>query len=210
MNRKLLPSIILSMTFVICSSGSAHADENEMGCGTPKPFSAYEFQVDKMSVRLSNFLEVIIDGRAIYSSSKKLKWNEAAMSAQYFKFKNYVFVEAREGDCIDLINRKLLSLDPRNSKSAKSHDILTGHHKDAFFLHQGALFYWSEWFCMKADNKEAKDNGAYLFRFEPAKSEFEKVFFNHGSGCYPADIEKSLKQSSISKTNPKILRKAGE
>ena len=203
---QMILSTFLCILFSISVFANEEGEEEREACGKSKPFSSYEFRVDKMELRLPNFFEVVIDGKNIYSSKTKLKWNESNMAAQYFKFKSHIFIQAFKEDCIDLIERKLLSIDAKDFKSAKVHDILTGHYKDAFFTHNDVLFYWSEWFCMKESNKQAKENGAYLFKFAPAKGNFEKIFFKQELGCYPVDIEKSLKQGIVRKTSPKIVK----
>ena len=179
--------LLLGLAVLALVSSIAEAEENEGFCGKPRRIA--QFTLDHGGHRYSLPTYVMIEkaGVTIFEDESTSKWRPPYNGVEFSSFEQYLLVQTFEQDCVDLYSARLFMISPDGSVIYQR--VWTSNWRAGFFVADGKLTYWSEWFC-HSNNSEREQGASYIFVFSEPKKVFVRQAVNDSVYCdHSAELE---------------------
>ncbi len=151
--------------------GPSVDEKYQNGCGKPKPVSAYVIPTPQGRLVLPARTVIERNGVSIHRDQEPQAWEEPYSYATAASALSMTLILVVNDDCVDIQVKELFIVLP--SGRVVKQRIWTSHWKDGFFISDGRLTYWSEWFCQTED-KEREEGKSYVHAFNPDSLTFER------------------------------------
>ena len=146
-------------------------ERHHHGCGRPKPISAYVIPTPQGRLVLPARTVIKRSGVPIHRDKEPQRWEEPYSYAKAASALSMTLILAVSDDCVDIQVKELFIVLPTGR--VVKQQVWTTHWKDGFFISEGRLTYWSEWFC-QAEDREREEGKSYVQSFNPDSLTFER------------------------------------
>ena len=154
------------------------------GCGKPKPIDGYEITFQGARLHLPRFVQINEGSRTLFADEKTSGWEPPYNSARYATVGDMLVIVTAQTDCIDLDHKRLFVV--QDHRLLLHQTIWTGNWRDGFFIHEGRLSYWSEWFC-RSENNDRKAGQTFIYSLARDSKSFERVDVKEKRLCAPVN-----------------------
>jgi len=195
------------LTLIIAAITSAACADDDDWCGEVVENGAYQLRFGDLHVVFPRFLEIVIDGRSVFSDRIQRVWAHPYSGLSIAEAGDYLLVEAYEQDCVDLLLRRIFVISAAGELVVSQH-VWTSFWEDAFFFEDESLVYWSAWFC-HPDNADRTSKSSYVYVW-PGRGGFQKVTRPLDVACSDQGIQ-DIRRARIEFTPLEpALRNAGD
>jgi hypothetical protein len=177
--KNLIPIICPLIFLMAFSAATSAAGDKEIqekdvyyGCGKPHSIAGYEITFQGEKISLPGYVVIKRGDQTIYTDPKVVGWEPPYTSARYAVINQMLLVLTQSSDCIDQTQQELFII--RKGENIVHQPVWTSNWDGGFFLDDGHLSYWSEWFCQPED-KTRKSGMSYIYRFSSNKEAFERI-----------------------------------
>lgn len=150
------------------------------GCGKPKSIPGYQLKWRGAQISLPSYVTIKRNESVLFSDANPSKWEPPYTSARYAALGNALLILTLSDDCVDVQLKRLFII--QEDGRVIHQPVWTSTWKDGFFLEDGVLTYWSEWFC-RSEDKEKEAGKSYVYAFSKNKQLFERVETDETKYC---------------------------
>ena len=156
-------------------ASSAFAKSIDQWCEDNPPDIGYKFSFGDLWIQSKYFDHLLVDNRTILANGDWADWlrTEKVREVGIYELQNDVLVWTRWSDCIDLSHSQIFVIS-RDGRVMANEPVWSENWKDGFFVENGTLNYWSEWFCRDENETRASDEKSYLYTIAPGDRKFNK------------------------------------
>jgi len=160
------------------------------GCGKPKSIAGYNLKWLGAQISLPSYVTIKRNGAVLFSDPNPSRWKPPYTSARYAATGNALLILTLGDDCVDIQEKRLFIV--QEDSRVVHQPVWTSNWKDGFFLEDGVLTYWSEYFC-QAEDKEKEAGKSYVYAFSKNKQSFERVDVDEAKYCGRPPTERFLR-----------------
>jgi hypothetical protein len=188
---------ILSLVFALSAfagalGASPDDSENEpyqeggiyYGCGKPRPIDGYEITFQGTRLLLPRLVQILDGSTTLFIDDKPTPWIPPYSEAKYAIVGDLLLIVTEQNDCIDLQTKRLFIL--KNHQVLLHQRIWTNFYRDGFYLDEGVLRYWSEYFCSPASS-DWQNGRTFAYALAKDSTAFERVEVDEAHACGPGD-----------------------
>jgi hypothetical protein len=177
---------VVLAVLAFCSS-LAGAEEDDDFCGKPRHVAEFTINHGGSRYALPAYVKIQKDAATLFEDQLTSEWRPPYNGVEYSSFGQYLLVQTFEQDCVDVYFARLFMISPDGS--VVHQPVWTSNWRAGFFVAEGKLTYWSEWFC-QSNNSEREEGTSYVYAFSEPKRTFVRQDVDDSVYCArSADLE---------------------
>jgi hypothetical protein len=152
-------------------------DEVDGECGRARRVASFTIEHGGRTYTLPANVRIQEGDTTLFEDECTSRWRPPYSGVSFSSFRQYLLVRTYEQDCVDIHHARLFVISPDGSVIHQP--VWTSHWPAGFFVSEGELTYWSEWFCRDPERGE----GSYVYVFSESERRFVRREVSESAYC---------------------------
>lgn len=171
-------------------------------CGLGRKVSGYTFDYGGQRFSMPKLGVLNRAGKEIYSRDGVYDWWTNYSGAELYQFADFLLLRVWSRDCIDIYQGEIFLISPSGELLLQQYEW-TSNWKGGFYIDDGQLAYWSEYFCY-IGNSSNRDT--FIYRLADSKNYFYRQAVDPEGYCSDSYI-KNFENLVLSYKKPELIEK---